>query len=447
MKRASSTTVQIPGPLAVRVLTSTAILLAGCYLGKALFAQNSPTTAAKEGLQWEAPKGETTQTTEQAAKGTEQDATVSQPAKHAVDTYRTALRKFQHKLGNQATAHPGWNWLGEASIHFAARDYDLALASYGQALAAGDTQIDAQAHFGLANTIYRQAEAEALAMKEKQKAGGSKKPAKTDSTEQTKPQDPLADLQQLIDQLEDSLAHYINTLDLKPEHAEAANNKKIVEELLKQLKAEKEKKEEQAKQEQQKQQQGSQGEGQEGKPDQKQQENSESDKKDEQSKDGSQGEGQNEKQGQSDKETDKSEGTQEQEEGKGKEGQQNEGAGKEDKPGEGQATGEGEEGKPDKGDQRSQEEMKKAEEANQKANEKRDGQIQAQPDGNKPGDQPGQKAGEKREADVENEADAKPNKETGYSPSQARRLAARMADEARVRQEHRLRQERAYKNW
>jgi hypothetical protein len=348
------------------------------------------------------------------------------PPKHDAAKYRDALTDFQTKLGQRSVEHLGWNWLGQASVEFAAGKYDEAVSSYGQALATDDLELASQAHFGLGNTFYRKAATTAADL---QKEAVSVAVAGKQLSSKKKDESP-SDIDNLISLLEDSLAQYINTLEIKPNHAEAKENKAIVEDLLNKLNEAK-KKAEEGKQNQDKQPQSG-GEG-DGKQEQKQ------DKKGEKSE---QGEGKSKgENGQESGEGDKSKeekGGEEKSEGKegNSPGQGEKGAEKGEEEGKGSGS---DEQKGQKEDQRSEAEKQAAEAAKEEANKERNGKIAAKDNEGQPQTQEGTKGKESEEG--------KPDQKMGFNPAQARRLAARLADEAKVRQEHKLPRERVFKNY
>jgi tetratricopeptide (TPR) repeat protein len=312
--------------------------------------------------------------------------------------YRGMLKKFQEVSG--VVSNPSgfaWNWLGEGSVAYAKGNLDEAMAAFGQALSAGDKTVDPHAHFNLANTIYQRTVLAGKAM-------GAKKEKNLEKS--------IEEIGGIIVQLKDSLAHYVATLSTLPNHEKAEKNKKIVEELLKQLEQKKEEMEQQQQQQQQKKEgeEGQEGEGE------------------------SEGEGEQGKEGQSKgKGEGKGEG-----EGEGDQAQDKEGDGKGDKPNE--KDGKGDKG--EKGDKRTEEQKQKEEQAAKDANKDRDGKVEAA-NGNQKGNEGKKAEGEKGQG----EKDGQVNEKTGFSPQNARRQAQRMSDEVQVRPKVDRVPERPFKNW
>ena len=321
---------------------------------------------------------------------------------HDPAPYQKALDSLviQRAGGND---HFAWKRLGEGSIAYAKGDFDAAVENFGKAVLGENPELQTQARFNLANSLFQRAKVSAT---------------------QAKKMDPEA-LGNLITTLTDSVESYAEALKLKNDHAEAAKNKKTVEDFIKQLKQEKEKQEQ--KQEGKDKKKGDKsdkgkdkGEGQEGEEGQE-----------------SEGEGEGEgKQGKAKKEGEKKEG--EQSEGKKDEN----GSGEGDKPKD-TDKGKGKDGEP-KEDGRTEEQKQKEKEAQQASNQERKGKVEPLSPGNDPGKSQAQAKQIAEAIAKEMAKDAK----TGFSRSEARKNLNRFSDDVQVRpQIENAQPDRVSKNW
>jgi Ca-activated chloride channel family protein len=317
---------------------------------------------------------------------------------HNPAPYEQRLQELTTTWGG-GNDHLSWKRLGEGSVAYANGEYDLAVEKFGKALLGQDPKLRSQAHFNLANTIVQRAKL---------------------ATEGVKKFDSKL-LGEIITKLEDSISQYQETLTLEPKHTEASDNKRKIEEFIKELQKQKEA-----------------AEKQEGKKDEK--------------KDGEKKEGEQEGEDKKDKgkeEEGKKDGDKEgkgEKEGEGKDGKDGEPKDKDGKEGEkkeGQGAGDekkedeksGQQGKEDKRSEEQKAKDKAAlEESNRefKKTEKKD----------KPGEKPGDKPSEQMAAEM------KKNQRTGFSRVEARRNLDRFSDTVEVRpQMEEARPDRPFKNW
>lgn len=293
-----------------------------------------------------------------------------------------------------------WKRLGEGSVAYAKGDYDAALEKFGKALLGHDPDLLTQAHFDLGNTFFQRGK---LSMAE----------VKTPDKQQ---------ITALITQLQASVAQYDETLKLAPKHAEAAQNKQVIEDFLKAL-----------------QQQQAQKEQQKGKKD----------KKDQKDKDQDQ---------QEKKEGDQQAGDQPQE-GEPKDGEPKDGQEGDPKEGDGQKSGtgkEGQEGEPKDGKSGKSEDQEGKDGDAKSSEDKRTDAQKAQDKAaqeasnrefKKSDEKPGEKPTESL-AEAQKKADQKKDAKTGFSRVEARRNLDRMADTVEVRpQIEDARPDRVFKNW
>lgn len=325
-----------------------------------------------------------------ASLGEQKDAKL---VKHDPTKYEKSLKEFETKrIGGQD--HLAWRRLGQGAIDYAQGEYDEAVNHFGKALLGSDPDLQTQAHFNLANTLFQRARV---------------------SAGQIKKVDPAA-LGDLIKTLKDSIVHYDETIKLKKEHAEAASNKKTVEDFIQKLQLEKEKQEGQ----------------------QQAEKNKPKEKKEGEEESPGEGEGKSEGEGKESKDGKES-----------KEKGEKEGKEKGDQPGEkGENDQSGQDGKgkdeKDKkaGEDKRTEEQKQAEkEANEASNQERKGKIEPMNQG-KPGEKPGEAEGKNKEGEQQKDP------RTGFSRSEARRNLNRFSDDVQVRPEQeQARPDRAFKNW
>jgi Ca-activated chloride channel family protein len=331
---------------------------------------------------------------------------------HDPKPYEKSLAELTKTYAGGAD-HLAWQRLGEGSVAYANGEWDTALEKFGKALLGKDSQLQSQAHFNLANTIYQRT---------KLFVEGEKNP-----NEKT--------LAELISKLNDSIAQYQHTLDLDPNHKDAAANKKELEEFVKKVRLEKTKKE------QQKKEKGKKGD------------KSDGDKPDE----GNEEQGDKPQEGEGKEKGDQEKGEEESDDGSGKKGQGQDG--KDGAKRDGTAGDKPNDKDPKEGagsgdkDDKNKDGTEDKRTAQQKADDKKaqdDSNREFQKPSDKPGDNAGDKKGDKKtEIAEQKKLDMKKDQRTGYSRSSARQKLERFSDTVDVRPQFddTARSDRPFKNW
>lgn len=337
----------------------------------------------------------------------------SQPAEKAEPkSVPINVRPYEEKLAaisNTTTGgndHIAWTRLGEGSVAYARGDFDGAVDGFGKALLGNDASLRTQAYFNLANTLFQRAQASVTGVK------------KLDP-------DILGDL---ISRLKESVTNYGEALVLKPDHKEAADNKKKVEDFIKTLEAAKKQMEEQKGKKKGK--KGEKGDKSKGEGDEEGEEDGE-------------GEGQDGKPGKSKKGKKKDQAGKDQEDGEGEEGEEQEGGEGGDKP----KDKDGKEGGGEE-DKRSEEQKAQEQAAQEASNKDMKGKVEAMNQGKGQGDKGKDKGKEGEKGEAEESKDGIPNEKTGFSRTEARRNIQRLSDDVQVRP--RIEQappDRPFKNW
>ena len=134
----------------------------------------------------------------------------------------------------------------KADNAFSAKNYPLALSLYSEALLSSDKDIQAAAHYNLANTLVEQT-------LQKWQAASQKTPPSP--TPQAVAPSPLGALKKeqraaLQSLLEEALQNYAQTLKVQPKNKDALTNQKIAQDLLQKLKEEEQQQQEQNKDQQ-----------------------------------------------------------------------------------------------------------------------------------------------------------------------------------------------------
>ncbi len=278
-------------------------------------------------------------------------------------------------------------------------DFERASDEFGQALTNNDSGLQEQSHYNLGNTLFRKGE---TALQGKTNNPDQPQPAATGKDQ----------IKATIQQWESAIEHYESALALNQKNEKAAHNINIVKARIEALKKEQEKKEQEKKE-------------QEDKEKEKEKEKEEKDDKEkEESKE------------------DKKEDDQKKDKGSDKDDKQN--PDQEDKDN-------GEKGDPDDqkdGEDKKEEEDKKNEDGGNDPEKDKQDQPQPEPEENDPKDgELKSNSEEQKQESKANPADAVKNQQTGYSPSEARRLLDSLADETEVRPILRPVKAEKYKNW
>ena len=328
---------------------------------------------------------------------------------HAGDSHWEGFQAFQNGDFDRAIAdyetelshHPSGNngarlRFGIGSAAYRKGDYERASQEFGQALANSDPGLQEKAHYNLGNTLFRKGEVVIR---------GSRRKAAAAGIHPNSMQAPALDeksFQNTLRQWNGALEHYQSALALNQKNENASHNIEIVRKRIEELK----KQQEQQKKEQQKQ-----------------------DKKDQ------------------DKDKDK-----EQNNSQNQQNQQNQ-------PQKQAPDGQDQKGKPDQNQNPPNQQNKEDQKEDQSGQNNEDQQKQDRKNQPQQEQEPGNEAPKDGElkanpSDRENQqqqpanpADIKQNPETGYSPSEARRLLRALADETEVRPLLRPAKAEKYKNW
>ena len=273
------------------------------------------------------------------------------------------------------------------AAHYKNEDYEGALESFSKSLISTDSELREQAHYNIGNSLFRRG---AARLQPVESADG-------------KPSQPP--IEEIIEEWENAISHYEDTLSIEANHPSAAKNRDIVKQRIEQLKKQQEQEQEKKDQEQKD-------------DDEKKEDKEEQEKNDEENQDQEKQEDQEKKEGDGEKEDqqkkdegEQQDGNQDQEKQDGQEGEKKDG--QKNQPG-----SEGEDQKEPKEDPNSQNtsDEKKDEGEQKEAREKKDGSEGDKKDGE-----------EAKKMPVPE--DQKVDPKTGYSKKDARQLLQMLSDE------------------